>query len=308
MQKAFFILGPTAVGKTDVAVELAARCGAEIISADAFQIYRGFDLLTAKPTAEQRRRVAHHLVGHVEASESYNVARYLADARIIYEQLTRAGRPVIVAGGNGLYVKALTHGLSSLPEARPELRAELEQTPLDELLARLGHLDPAAAAVIDAQNPRRVVRALEVCLLTGKPFSSFQTKWENSVNEAFPRGVFLTCDRGDLVTKINRRVEAMFAAGVVEEVRSTDTSALSPTARQILGLTEIQDHLLGRIDFQTCKEQIKIATRQYARRQVTWFKREKCFETVSLENIRNETALVQRIRDKFARLNASSAV
>lgn len=282
MQSAFFIVGPTAVGKTALAVELAERHGAEIVSADAYQVYRGFDLLTAKPTTEQQRRVAHHLVGYVDPGETYNVARFRADARAAIRQAAEGGRPVIVVGGNGLYVKALTHGLSTLPAPSPVLRAELEGTPVAELLERLRRVDPITFAAIDRRNARRVVRALEVYELTGKPFSNFQSEWKSAIVSASIQGVFLHRERTDLITRINGRVEAMFIDGVVDEVRRSNAHELSTTARQILGLAEIERYLAGQISLAECREEIKIATRQYAKRQVTWFRREDCFQRVEI--------------------------
>ena len=292
----FFIVGPTAVGKTDLAVELAERCGAEIISADAFQIYEGFDLLTAKPSAEQRRRVAHHLVGEIPASESYDVARYLVAARRILADSSQK-RPVIVVGGSGLYVKALTHGLAQLPGANPEVREKLERLGLDELLALLRSHDPVAAITIDARNRRRLVRAVEVCLLSGKPFSSFRTQWEKS-DPAGLRGIFLYRDRDELSGRIDQRVDRMFSLGVTAEAQAVPPD-LSATAERMLGLAEVQAHVAGRLSLQNCKDQIAVATRRYAKRQVTWFKRECCFEAVNASSL-SDTQVLQRAQRSYA--------
>ena len=173
-QSSFLILGPTAVGKSDIAAAVAERCGGEIVSADAFQVYAGLDLLTAKPTAEVRARVRHHLVGEIPLTQSWDVAQWLDAARSRIAEIHARGHVAIVAGGTGLYIRALTRGLADLPPASPELRAELEAQPLAELARRLAELDPEGASRIDLKNPRRVVRALEVCLLTQRPFSSFR--------------------------------------------------------------------------------------------------------------------------------------
>ena len=297
MQSPFFIVGPTSVGKTSLAVDLAEQIGAEIVSADAFQIYRGFDLLTAKPTPEQQRRVRHHLIGCVPASEAYNVARYLEAAHSAMQSIARRGHSVIVVGGSGLYAKALTHGLAPLPEADQALRAGLERQDAGDLLARLRCCDPVTASTIDARNKRRLVRALEVCLLTGRPFSSLRAGWKNTRRAARLRGVFILRDRDDLVARINRRVGTMFAHGVEEEVRTASTDG-SFTADRILGLAQIRTYLAGQIGLASCREQIAVATRQYAKRQVTWFKRELCFEPVDATCL-TDAQLLEKVQSGY---------
>lgn len=277
MPNVFYLVGPTAVGKTSLAVELAEQTGAEIVSADAFQVYEGLDLLTAKPTLDQRRRIRHHLVGCVPLADSYNVARFLQEARAAIDDIQRRGKPALVVGGSGLYVKALTHGLADLPEAQPALRAELAALPLVELLSRLRSLDPKTAAVIDIHNPRRVIRALEVCLIAGRPFSDFRSEWERQEPAGEAVGVFLLRERAELVERIDRRVDQMFAAGVLEETQNLATFALSPTSERIIGLAELRAYLEGKVTLGECRERIKLATRRYAKRQVTWFKRENSF-------------------------------
>lgn len=267
---ALIIAGPTGVGKSELAVEVAERCGGEIVGADAFQIYAGLDLLTAKPAPELRARVPHHLIGEIPLTQTFNVARFLelASARMA-EIRARGGVPVVV-GGTGLYVRALIRGLSELPAGDPSLRAELEHAPLPELQERLRELDPAACAWIDLQNPRRLVRALEVCIASGKPYSSFRAEWR----AAPPRrvGVVLTRERDDLYARIDQRVEEMFRDGVVEEVRSA--GEVASTAAQTLGLREIQAFIRGEMSQRECIAAIQQATRRYAKRQMTWFRKE----------------------------------
>jgi tRNA dimethylallyltransferase len=282
MQKPFFVVGQTAAGKTEIAIALAERYGGEIVGADAFQVYAGLDLLTAKPTTQDRVRVPHHLIGTVPLAEPYNVARFRTEAlRCIAEIQTRGQRP-IVAGGSGLYVKALTHGLSPLPSADAALRTDLEALDTAALLVRLRALDPACASAIDTRNKRRLVRAVEVCLASGKPFSEQRNHWSGDAAEIQNAGVFLFRDRPDLHARIEVRVESIFAAGVVDEVRAVPEPALGPTAQRIIGLTDIRLHLAGEISLAACRERIKAATRQYAKRQMTWFKRERMFRPVNL--------------------------
>jgi len=272
IQSAFFLAGPTAVGKTDVAISVAEACNGEIVGADAFQVYQGLEILTAKPSSEALARVPHHLVGTVPLSESFNVARYREAALSAIADIQGRGRLPIVVGGTGLYLRALIRGLSDVPPASPELRAELVATPMSELLARLESLDPQVAAVIDIKNPRRVLRALEVCLITGKPFSSFRKEWES---EPIFHGVLLERSREELYERIERRTRAMFKQGVVEEVRAALAHGeVSSTAQQVIGWREITALLHDELSQAEAIASIQQTTRRYAKRQMTWFRRE----------------------------------
>ena len=273
---AFFLLGPTAVGKSDLAVKLAERVGGEIVGADAFQVYAGLDILSAKPDAALLARVPHHLIGEVPLSETYDVATYREAALARIADIAARGAVPIICGGAGLYIRALTQGFSDdLPMADGALRAQLESEPLAVLVERLRGLDPAAT--VDEKNRRRVVRALEVCILTGKPFSSFRKEWDDAPTV---RGVILSRPREQLIARIEQRTEAMFAAGVVEEVRAT--TQVGPTAVQMLGLRDIRSHIAGDLPLAACKAAIALGTRQYAKRQATWFRRERGFPWMDL--------------------------
>lgn len=274
-----FLVGPTAVGKSTLAVAVAERCGGEIINADAFQVYAGLDLLSAKPSAEARRGVPHHLFGLVPLGEGFNVARYLELARVCLADIARRGRPAVVVGGTGLYLKALTHGLAPLPPARPDLRAELEALDLRELGTRLNTLDPVEAATVDLKNKRRVVRAVEICLATGGRASDLRAGWNHQGEAAAePRGFFLSRPRPELHRRVHQRVKEMFRLGVVEEVRQLPDGALGPTAAGMIGLAEIQALLGGQITEVQCRDRLEVNTRQYAKRQCTWFQREAVFQ------------------------------
>src|ERR1700745_3686520 len=168
MRRAFFVVGPTATGKPELGADVAREVNAEIVSADAFQIYRGLDLLTAKPEASTLAKAPHHLIGTTSLREEMNAEKFRRLALRAIEEINSRGRLAIVVGGSGLYIKALTHGLAPLPEADAKLREELNAMSLDELRSRLAQLDPEAVRTIDTRNRRRVVRALEICLLTGK--------------------------------------------------------------------------------------------------------------------------------------------
>ena len=273
MERVFFIVGPTAVGKSELGAEVARRLGAEVLSADAFQVYRGLDLLTAKPDAATLAKVSHHLIGFVPLAEEMNVEKYRQAA----EAIIGAGNPLIVIGGTGLYLKALTHGLATLPETNQPLREKLERATTEELFRSLSALDPTAAATIDRFNRRRVVRAVEVCLLTGRPFSAQRTQWKEPTAT---HGIFVYRDRAELYARIERRVEEMFAAGVVAEVRSAKD--IGPTAAHALGLREILSLLAGEISEPECIAKIQQATRRYAKRQLTWFRGQTNFPSLNL--------------------------
>ena len=292
----FIIAGPTAVGKSDIAVAVAERCGGEIVGADAFQIYRGLEILTAQPSAELRARAPHHLVGEIPLTQSFDVAQYLRAARQRIAEIRARGRVPIVTGGTGLYLRALTRGLADLPGADVKLRAELEKESLADLQRRLAELDPIGAAQTDLQNLRRVIRALEVCLLTGRPFSSFREQWTAPPHGI--GGIVLTLDREALNARIDQRAEAMFAAGVIEEVRAA--GAAGPTASQTLGFREISAVLAGQLGESDCIAAIQHATRRYAKRQMTWFRRETALAPVDLASTGDLSQLAESLAREAA--------
>lgn len=287
----FILAGPTAVGKSDLAVAVAERCGGEIVSADAFQVYEGLDLLTAKPSLPLRARVLHHLIGEIPLNQSFDVAQFLRLAHERIAAIRARGCIPIIVGGTGLYLRALTHGLAELPSADATLRGQLESQTTVELGEQLAAVDPASYARIDHQNRRRVIRALEVCRLTGRPFSSFRDQWTTPVTGA--SGVVLNRERAELHERIRMRTEAMFAAGVVEEVRSV--GAIGPTASQTLGWREIRSMIEGTINHGDCVAAIQQATRRYAKRQLTWFRRESHLESIDLIGEKFPAALVENL-------------
>src|SRR6266850_8125699 len=241
MRRAFFIVGPTATGKSELAADVASEMGAEIVSADAFQIYRGLDLLTAKPDVSTLAKAPHHLTGTTPLHEEMNAEKYRCAASRVIGEIHSRGKLAIVVGGSGLYIKALTHGLSSGPAADPDLRTRLDELNLHDLQNKLLALDPEAASKIDLKNRRRLVRAIEVCLLGEQKISGRRKEWESDVGT---NGVFVFRERDEIYERINRRVEAMFDAGVIEEVRNA--GAMSETASKMIGLREIRELLAGK--------------------------------------------------------------
>jgi len=303
MRRAFFIVGPTATGKSELAADVASEMGAEIVSADAFQVYRGLDLLTAKPDRSTVTKAPHHLIGTTPLHEEMNAEKYRRAALRAIEEINSRGKLALVVGGSGLYVKALTHGLAPLPQSDPKLREKLNALSLDELHAQLIELDPGAARTIDMNNRRRVIRALEICLLTGKPASEVVAEASNSLGKATPRSapaatrVFVFRDREELYARINQRVEAMFECGVIEEVRAA--GEVGATASQMIGFREIRQLLNGPADagsITQCVAAIQQATRRYAKRQLTWFRRQTNFSPLNLSLLsRNEAGIMLRM-------------
>jgi tRNA dimethylallyltransferase len=302
MRLAFFIVGPTATGKSELAADVAHELNAEIVSADAFQIYRGLDLLTAKPGASTLVKAPHHLIGTTPLHEEMNAEKYRCAATRAVDEINSRCRLAIVVGGSGLYVKALTHGLPPLPESEPKLREKLNAMSLDELRSQLIELDPETVRKIDVKNRRRLVRALEICLLTGKPASEVVAgvgtsavaleKVDDSGLPGSPipaTGVIVFRDREELYARINQRVEAMFEKGVIEEVRVA--GATSVTASQMIGLREIRQLLEGKMSLLQCIAQIQQATRRYAKRQLTWFRRQTNFLPINLSILSHNEAV-----------------
>ena len=254
---------------------LARAQGAETLSLDSMQIYRGMDIGTAKPTAAERADIQHHLIDVANPNESFTVARFveLADAAIA--DAKSRGVKLIATGGTPLYYKALFEGLFEGPGADPQIRQRLRALGNEELARRLALVDPAAAARLHANDTRRVIRALEVYELTGKPISSFQNEWTSGKARHAARWIGLQWDRDVLNRRINSRVKAMLNAGWLEEARGLleKYGHLSPTAAEATGYQELIAHLEGKISLDDAVEQIKIATRQLARRQMKWFRR-----------------------------------
>lgn len=307
LARAFFIVGPTAAGKSELAADVAREMGAEVVSADAFQIYSGLNLLTAKPNATTLATAPHHLIGTMPLDQEMNAEKFRRAASRAIDEIQSRGKEAIIVGGSGLYVKALTHGLAPLPKADPKLRAKLHALGTDALRSQLAHLDPETARKIDSKNRRRLVRALEICLLTGKPVSVQHTQravaggvepgpprsppaaTKGSTITATFRGVFVFRDRDELYERINRRAEAMFEEGVIEEVRAA--GAVSSTASQMIGLREIRELLAGKMSIAQCVAAIQQATRRYAKRQLTWFRRQTNFEPLNLSLLSHNEAV-----------------
>lgn len=272
-----FLVGPTAVGKSTVALELAQRLKTEIVSADSMQVYRRMDIGTAKPTAAERALVPHHLIDVCEVSDVFDAKRFVELASQAITDIHSRGNTALVVGGTGMYVRALRHGLFEGPPRNAELRVRLEAMTAPQLFEELQRLDPLTAKRIDRHNPRRLVRALEVFHQTGKPISELQKEWakDEPENETSPI-VCLDRTREDLHARIERRIDEQIAAGWVGEVRQLLSRGLekNATALQAAGYRELAAHVHGELPLDQAVTLIKTRTRQLAKRQLTWFRRE----------------------------------
>ena len=272
------ICGPTASGKTDFAIELAESLGGEIINADSMQLYRGMDIGTAK-----NKNYPQHLIDVLDVTEDANVAWYQESARVIIDQIEKRGKEPIICGGTGLYIKAILDELN-FPETNPEIRdrlnAEAEELGKEAMFERLQKLDPAAAIAIDAQNLRRVIRALEVIEITGKPFTANLPR-EKSERYPNAKQYGLRVDREELDRRIDLRVDKMFDEGLIDETAALVEAGLllGTTAKLALGYAQVLSYMGGQISDPI--EATKIATRQYARRQETWFNRDERINWIS---------------------------
>lgn len=280
------IVGPTGSGKSDLAIEIAERYGAPIISTDSRQFYRGIPIGTAQPDAEQLQRVEHHFIASHDLKQEFNCGAYETEALAKLEELYRKHDVVVAVGGSGLYIKALCEGMDSLPEAEPELREELahrlRSEGLASLCAELRQRDPAYYEEVDRNNPARVLRALEVCISTGLPYSSMRTgeKRQRPFN-IIKLGIDMERER--LYERINRRVDVMMQMGLEQEARAV-YHLRELNSLQTVGYREMFDYFDGTISRDEAIELIKRNSRRYAKRQMTWFRRDEDIKWVDTAN------------------------
>ena len=293
--KTIVICGATATGKSDLAVSLAKEIGAEIINADSMQLYRGMDIGTAKLSLDEREGIEHHLLDVLDVTEDATVAWYQDKARAAIAEIHSRGKSAVIVGGTGLYIKAILDDLNfpdTDPAVREKLNAEAEEFGVAQLFERLRLLDPAAAAAIDIQNVRRVIRALEVIEITGQPFTAnLPREYSSLYPDALQFG--LVMDREKLTERIDHRVDLMWEKGLVAEVDALLVAGINQgtTARRALGYAQVISMRNGEISEEQAKEETKRATRQYARRQETWFSRDARIKWISPIQPRLETVI-----------------
>jgi tRNA dimethylallyltransferase len=300
LKRCWFLAGPTASGKSAAGLELARRLGAEILSLDSMAIYRGMDIGTAKPTQAEQREIPHHLIDVIDPHEEYSLADYVAHAETAASDIAGRGKAVLFVGGTGLYLRGVLRGVFDGPSADWELRRELEAAALesdDYLYERLKAIDPAAAAKLHPRDHRRLIRAIEVHHVTGQPLSAQHR--QGPLPEADrPRNVFwIHPPRDWLHDRINRRVEDMLEQGLIAEVEKLLASPLplSRTARQGLGYKEVIDHLEGRTSYDEMVDLIKRRTRQFAKRQHTWFRNLEECRAINIQGTETPAQLAEMI-------------
>mgnify|MGYP000320072229 FL=1 len=281
------ICGPTATGKSDLAIEVAKKFDGEIINADSMQLYRGMDIGTAKLTFAERESIPHHLLDVLDVSEDASVAQYQTLARAAVDEIMGRGKAAIVVGGTGLYIKSIIDEMNfpeTDPEIRKKLEGEAEALGVAELYARLRVLDPEAAAAIEPANTRRIIRALEVIEATGEPYSA---NLPSDVSLRYPEALHfgLAMERSHLAPRIERRVRRMWEQGLVAEVEGLISQGLllGKTAQRAIGYAQVISALAGEITEEQAMEETIVATRQYVRRQETWFKRDQRIQWIGEE-------------------------
>lgn len=297
--KGIVLAGPTGVGKTDLSLKLAKILDADIISCDSAQVYKEMNIGTAKIKESEMNGIKHYMLDVLEPTEKYSVGEYQRAVDKILAQKEKEGRTVILTGGTGLYINSVVNGLSSLPESDPKLRDELMALSVDELYEKLLSLDPEAAEKIHKNNKKRVERAVEVCLITGKKFSVLSKENVKNNNYDFLK-VCLTRDREILYERIDKRVDIMMNEGLLEEVEALYKKYGGEILRKIniIGYTEILDYIEGKISLETAVEFIKRDSRHYAKRQMTWFNNDSGYLWFDLEN-QSENEILEAIIEQY---------
>jgi tRNA dimethylallyltransferase len=300
-----FILGPTSVGKSGFAVKLAKRIGGEIISCDSMQVYRGMKILSQQPDSKSLNAVPHHLIGILSPAREWSAADFIGKAKKIIKDIVRRDHIPIVVGGSGLYARALAEGLFPSPTKDERLRKRLyneaKKKGKKRLYKRLLKIDPSYASRIHPNDLRRIIRALEVYELTGKAISEQHKKTKGIEDEYEILTFVLDRDRSDLYKRINENIEKMFSGGLVEEIRKLERKKISRTAIAALGYKEISDYINGRCSAEEAKELLKKNTRHYAKRQLTWFRKEKNATWFELGSKRQDAALLSMIAKRILR-------
>ena len=296
------LAGPTAAGKSEVALILSEKLNGEIISVDSMQVYRGLDIGTAKPSPGDRARVPHYLIDVVDLAIPFDAAQFVHRANEAIEAVRRREKLSILCGGTGLYFKALFEGLGQAPAGAPELRAALEAAPLPALLRELEHRDPLTYQRIDRQNPRRIIRALEVIRMTDKPYSLQRADWSQPSRELCKLPFFgLLRSSADLQQRIEARVDSMFRQGLVSETEELLRSGLAQNraALQALGYRQTVEYLHGVRSLPETIALVKTRTRQFAKRQMTWFRRQLPVQWIQVGSEQPAAQIAGKIYDEF---------
>ena len=285
------ITGPTATGKTDFSIKLAREIGGEVVSADSMQVYKGLDVGTDKVSKEIRKEIPHYLIDVVEPTEKFSVADFVREADRAIEKIRRKGKYPIVVGGTGFYIKSLLFGLPQTPPSDERLREELKKLSDEELFSEVKKISSEYAEKVGSKDRKRLIRALEVYSLTGKPITEFKP-WGDKPRYRF-LGYFLYRNRPDLYRRIEDRVESQVRRGLVDEARWLLSLGEDLTALQALGYKEMAGYIEGKMSLEEAKRLLKRRTKEFAKRQFTWFRKEKGFKWVNLSEVSQEELLKQ---------------
>jgi tRNA dimethylallyltransferase len=286
------VVGPTASGKTALAIELAKHLGSEVVSADSMQVYQGMEIGTAAPTTDEQAQVKHHFVSFLDPGEQFSAGKFTRRGRVIVDESIRCGKVTVVAGGAGLYVRALVEGLFAGPSHDPVIRGRLEKEAVDSgipaLFARLKAIDPEYAEIISANDQRRIVRALEVYELTGKPLSKLHTQHQEMLQPLKALLVAFDWPRAELYARINRRVDQMLALGFLDEVKTLLDRGYREHLYRLrsLGYREFIAYLDGTQSYEEASEAMKQNTRRFAKRQLTWFRNDPAVRWMAVDSAR----------------------
>lgn len=301
------VVGPTASGKTSLAVELCKHYGAEAVSCDSMQIYKGMDIATAKPTVDEMQGVPHHLIGFVNPDEPFSVAKYCELAKDVISDINRRGKKTVLVGGTGLYYSSLTDNVEFLPdetdfEYREHLKKRAEKEGVQVLFDELRSVDPEAATSLHINNSGRIIRALEIYHTTGKT-KTMQN--ELSRKNPTPFKTVAICldarNRQLLYDRINRRVDIMLESGLLDEAKQFFDSPLGSTARQAIGYKELDPYFKGEKSLDDCIENLKMQTRRYAKRQLTWFRRDERINFIYIDDYSNGQELLDAVCEVIER-------
>ncbi|MDP0506803.1 MAG: tRNA (adenosine(37)-N6)-dimethylallyltransferase MiaA [Fusobacterium sp. JB019] len=294
------IAGPTGVGKTELSLKIAKLLQGDIISADSAQVYKGMNVGTAKITEEEKQGIKHYMLDIVEPIEKYSVGDYQKEVDKILKEKEEKNEDIVLTGGTGLYIKSITEGLADLPKADKKLREEMKKYSDSELLEKLKSLDEEAANNIHENNRKRVERALEVCILTGNKFSEISKKNIKNNNYKFLK-LYLTRDRKNLYERINKRVDIMMDQGLLEEVKSLYDKYTGEILKKIniIGYNELIDYLENKLTLDEAVNAIKKNSRRYAKRQITWFKKEEEYISIDVEKL-SEDEIISKIQKLYS--------
>lgn len=298
-----FIVGPTAVGKSEVALQLAKKINAEIISCDSMQVYREVNIVSNKPSPQVLKSVPHHAVNIISVKDEFDVVGFSKIALKAIDDILKRKKIALIVGGSGMYMQVLLDGIFHGPTKNMSLREELEsqadQKGNELLYEQLARIDPDSAQKIHPKDRKRIIRALEVCLTEGKPFSVLRKKREGIWGKYNIKLFILNRPRAELYATINQRVEDMFKEGLLDEVKALNGVSLSVTAERLIGIREVRGYLKGDSSLEEAKEAMKLNTRHYAKRQLTWFRKEKRLECIDIEPKDKTNDIVNRILRKI---------